>query len=135
MSTAVLDIHRGFAAVAALPRFPLRRLFDDEQGGVIIARALGLVMPPAVARRANLGPATATPTLPAPAFGTYLLKLQQLTASPRRAGPVTPASVLLELLIPLIFEVGIKQLANRLSGDVIIGAAPRWHVLLRIGER
>jgi hypothetical protein len=134
MSTAVLDIHRGFAAVAALPRFPLRRLFDDEQGGVIIGGALGLVMPPAVTRRANLGPTTATPTLPAPAFRAHLLKLQQLTASPRRAGPVTPASVLLELLIPLIFKGGIKQLVNRLSRDVILGAAPRWHVVLRIGE-
>jgi predicted membrane-bound dolichyl-phosphate-mannose-protein mannosyltransferase len=134
MSTAVLDIHRGFAAVAALARFPLRRLFDGEQGGIIIARALGLVMPPAVARRANLGPATATPTLPASAFGAHLLKLQQLTASPRRAGLVVPASVLLELLIPLIFEVGIKQLVNGFSGDVIVGAAPRWHMVLWIGE-
>jgi hypothetical protein len=134
MITAVLGLYHGFTAVAALPRFALRRLFDGEQGGVIIARALGLVMPPAVARPANLNLATATLTLPSPALGAHLLKLQQLTASSWWAGPVAPASVLLELLIPLIFEVGIKQLVHRLSGDVIIGAAPRWHVMLRIGE-
>jgi hypothetical protein len=134
MTTAVLDLHHGFAAVATLPRFPFCHLLDGEQRGVIITRAFRLVMPPGVARGANLGPATATPALPARAFEAHILTLQQRTAPPRRTSRGGSASVLLELLIPLLLEAGIEQLVNGFGGDIVISAAARWHVVLRIGE-
>ncbi len=132
MVTAILDLHHGLAAVAALPGLSLGLL--KEVPGLVDPRAFGLGVPPAAAGSADLGFAAATFALPAGALATHVLGFQRLGTPPRRANQAVSARVLHELFVPFPPEGGVKQHADQFRGDVMV-AALRGHVALRIGER
>lgn len=139
MILALFDFQCSRAAEAALPGLPLHLLllFNNRFGHGVprLLRALGLVVPRTFAGHTNLGPAAATPALPAPVFTAHALPRYRLAAAPCRAQEAAAVGVLLVLLVPFLLERRVKKVLNSRNRNVVGGTAPRWHVFLRVVKR
>lgn len=131
MIRAFLHLHHGLATATALLSFRAGAL--EKACGIVVLRAVVILVPLATAGWADLGPAVGASAVPAAVFGAQILGSEQLSAAPRWAIYAVLGYVVEVLLVPLPLEAGIEQVLNVLERDSVIGATPGGHVQ-RIGQ-
>ena len=133
MVAAFLELDSGGAVETALPAFALSRLGEPQRGfvfGAVAAR-----VPFAVAGVADLGAAAAAfpilTTCVGAAGGVHvdLRRFDPLAAATGRAVYAVFGGEFMVFLVPFHLEAEVEQLLHVFQGNVVLGAAPRRHVL------
>ena len=127
MITTLLQLNHSPTVITPLPTSLFRRL--KQLIRLLILRTILRPMPFPITQTTHLRLApSALPILPSILL-VHIPRLDPLPAPSRGAVDAVLGGELLEFSVPVLLEVDVEELLHVLEGDVVRGAAFRWHVL------